>query len=507
MDGGGECAVDAAPQAKAPWQCPMEVRSDMSPSDDLFDRLSDSTCASLSLRYDGSRGGPGESTPLHSTAVFLVGVPGQVSKRQLRFFLGEYGPCVRGAWLLRDEIPGQYGVVVRFCCARHAEGFRASRHGQRFTPVDTEVGIVIPISGVVTVPVDADAKGLQPPGPQRRLVGPGGHDVERPSCAPLTHLPTCPVCLSRLEPSVSGAVVRSCMHASNCMCRAQTTSAGCAVCFHVEGARRTSGDNPGPGMGRDSEEEVGGPLRAGPTVCFRCEETSGLWICVICGTIGCGRYASKHAQAHYLETGHSLALDLATQRIWDYEKDRFVHRIMAMGAEESGEGFDLELPDDQDGIGGPGGGGVDGADTKVDSVVREYSQLLAAQLEAQRTFLEEQLAQQAAEQRKELDQARSALAQALGQRAAADQERMRALRAEEKRAAVAERRLGEVEAEATFVQEVNTQLLNNTQELRRICDEEEARVTALEAVLAGAIEARDKALAAITGETLGTAES
>ena len=39
-----------------------------------------------------------------------------------------------------------------------------------------------------------------------------------------------------------------------------------------------------------------------------------LWICLICGHIGCGRYHSKHAVAHWRETQHCYALDLETQR-------------------------------------------------------------------------------------------------------------------------------------------------------------------------------------------------
>lgn len=40
-----------------------------------------------------------------------------------------------------------------------------------------------------------------------------------------------------------------------------------------------------------------------------------LWICLICGHIGCGRYHSKHAVAHWRETQHCYALDLETQRV------------------------------------------------------------------------------------------------------------------------------------------------------------------------------------------------
>ena len=38
-----------------------------------------------------------------------------------------------------------------------------------------------------------------------------------------------------------------------------------------------------------------------------------LWICLICGHVGCGRYRGLHAAAHWQESGHGYALELETQ--------------------------------------------------------------------------------------------------------------------------------------------------------------------------------------------------
>lgn len=46
-----------------------------------------------------------------------------------------------------------------------------------------------------------------------------------------------------------------------------------------------------------------------------CESSSDLWICLICGHVGCGRYHSKHAVDHWKETTHCYALELQTQRV------------------------------------------------------------------------------------------------------------------------------------------------------------------------------------------------
>lgn len=43
-----------------------------------------------------------------------------------------------------------------------------------------------------------------------------------------------------------------------------------------------------------------------------------LWICLICGHIGCGRYVSRHAYKHFEETQHTYAMQLTNHRVWDY---------------------------------------------------------------------------------------------------------------------------------------------------------------------------------------------
>mmetsp|Transcript_5884 Transcript_5884/g.14734 ORF Transcript_5884/g.14734 Transcript_5884/m.14734 type:complete len:819 (+) Transcript_5884:185-2641(+) len=61
-------------------------------------------------------------------------------------------------------------------------------------------------------------------------------------------------------------------------------------------------------------------------ICHECGISTTLWVCLTCGTVGCGRYTHKHAAQHYALEGHPYSLELATGRIWDYETGNFVHR-------------------------------------------------------------------------------------------------------------------------------------------------------------------------------------
>jgi BRCA1-associated protein len=131
------------------------------------------------------------------------------------------------------------------------------------------------------------------------------------------------------------------------------------------------------------------------TVCMDCSTTSNLWICLICGNVGCGRYGRAHAHAHYELTTHLYALELETQRVWDYAGDAYVHRLIQNRA----DGKLVELPSASI----TAGSGVDSfralgpgpADTmaaeKVEAIGIEYSYLLTSQLDSQRAYYEEQL--------------------------------------------------------------------------------------------------------------------
>ena len=42
-----------------------------------------------------------------------------------------------------------------------------------------------------------------------------------------------------------------------------------------------------------------------PRECGNCQSTANLWICLICGNIGCGRYQGGDAYKHFVGSDHS----------------------------------------------------------------------------------------------------------------------------------------------------------------------------------------------------------
>ena len=102
---------------------------------------------------------------------------------------------------------------------------------------------------------------------------------------------------------------------------------------------------------------------------------------MICGNIGCGRYDEAHAFAHYEKTSHAFAMDVATQHVWDYANDGYVHRLI----QNKSDGKLVELPSAHSHS--KETAPVD----KMENISLEYTYLLTSQLDSQRMYFEEQV--------------------------------------------------------------------------------------------------------------------
>lgn len=53
-----------------------------------------------------------------------------------------------------------------------------------------------------------------------------------------------------------------------------------------------------------------------------------LWICLVCGYIGCGNKNHFHIKEHYLTNLHTYAMNVESRRVWDFAGDGYVHRLI-----------------------------------------------------------------------------------------------------------------------------------------------------------------------------------
>jgi hypothetical protein len=229
-------------------------------------------------------------------------------------------------------------------------------------------------------------------------------DDEEAGCG---EVPSCPFCVERLDTAVTGILTQSTGWLS--ARSANETWSGslqccCAALHKLRDTNASSRNTP-----RDTEDTIRGVINASredtqaassssavnPLVlsCSCCDKTTGLWACAVCGHIGCGRYAEKHALAHARLFTHRFCLELDTGRIWDYMNDVYVHRRVVLDSHH-----DLVLP--YHAAAGHAGAAGDQPDIKPAKVYveepstdlsMELDMVLTSQLEYQRGQFEERI--------------------------------------------------------------------------------------------------------------------
>ena len=386
--------------------------------------------------------------------------------------------------------PGSsYAVILRFVDQTSADAFARNYHDRKFNAFCEEKCRVL---FVRRVEVTAETEN----GNARASAGKKSADDE--TNAALVELPSCPVCLDRLDNEASGVVTTVCSHAFHASCISNWEDNSCPVCRYTAS-----------------------PESATACACPGCGETSetaALWACLICGRVGCGRYDGKHSLEHWRETGHCYAMELRTQRVWDYVRDGFVHRLIQSkaglveltrgargGGGEAGTGGERSARDasvsgdvrgafsqshsKRRGGGGDAAASLDhglGAEyddeypldpgleealvsSKLDAIHAEYSALLASQLDSQRRYFEGLVAAAAAEKEGALSAAAAAERQAEviagavrdAREARQELKTTRAERDERARAAEA------LEEENAFLRSVNDALALKQREVER----------------------------------------
>lgn len=208
--------------------------------------------------------------------------------------------------------------------------------------------------------------------------------------------------------------------------------------------------------------------------CSRCDACEDLWICLICGHVGCGRYKSQHAFDHWKETQHCYALELESQRVWDYAGDGYVHRLVQ--SKSDGKLVEVTGPGESSYRNDQALEGSSKMDydrdeaivaSKIDGIVYEYNHLLTAQLESQRLYFEGVLCQN----RLEADQKIRTLNESMATTSKSQEESNSKLKEvtkdkknAQKKASELTEKLQKVQEEKEFLRQLNETLILNQKE-------------------------------------------
>jgi len=303
-----------------------------------------------------------------SPVLCVLAVPTYFTAADFCMFVGSYGNRIRNMRLLRDSRAcNRYMVLIQLDSLESAEQFYREYEGKLFSSIGPECCRILSVSSIIFRNTTTNSKLEAFP------------DVDS-----ALELPTCPVCLERLDSSVSGLITSLCNHTLHCSCLSKWGDNSCPVCRYCQEPIPESNS------------------------CQRCGTTQSLWMCLICGHVGCGRYVEFHALVHFKESNHTFAMELESGRVWDYVGDNYVHRLIV----NKTDGKLVELPSLQENSRGhfhnvgassstiqeSGGTNNKNANDKenedfMDSILKQYDYLLTSQLESQREYYEQQLVQ------------------------------------------------------------------------------------------------------------------
>ncbi|NWQ82035.1 BRAP protein, partial [Columbina picui] len=268
-----------------------------------------------------------------SAMLCILTVPATMTSHDLMKFVASFYEVIEHMKIIRDSTPNQYMVLIKFSSQADADSFYMACNGRQFNSIEEDVCQLVYVERAEVLKSE-DGASLP--------------------VMDLTELPKCTVCLERMDESVNGILTTLCNHSFHSQCLQRWEDTTCPVCRYCQ--------TPEP-----VEENK----------CFECGVQENLWICLICGHIGCGRYVSRHAYKHFEETQHTYAMQLTNHRVWDYAGDNYVHRLVA--SKTDGKIVQYECEGDMC------------QEEKIDALQLEYSYLLTSQLESQRIYWENKI--------------------------------------------------------------------------------------------------------------------
>ncbi|GLD91512.1 hypothetical protein PINS_up000045 [Pythium insidiosum] len=311
-----------------------------------------------------------------STLVCIVTVPSHMSPVELLEFLAGFRGDIQLVRILMDPERTNCMALLQFATQERADQFFLAHNGTYFNSIELERCKIVFVRSI-----EFDNAEPEPSpklnGSEEQKGGNADDQVEEncprlmfpPPPPGMTEIPTCAVCLDRLDASASGILTTLCNHTFHCDCLFRWEGSSCPVCRYSHGDMGSS--------------------------CEVCQTTEHLWICLICGHVGCGRYSGEHAKQHYQETMHTYSLELETQRVWDYAGDGFVHRLILN--KQDGKFVEFPSPNAVSAERSrlpplTAAEAEEGEHRKLEKLAVEYNFLLKSQLEEQRLFYERKIA-------------------------------------------------------------------------------------------------------------------
>ncbi|TVY14399.1 RING finger protein ETP1-like [Lachnellula arida] len=332
----------------------------------------------------GEKEGEGEDC----TTLCIPAVPGYFTASDFLGFVGEKTrEMVSHFRMVMTGRMNRYLVLMKFRDSGEAARWRSDFDGKVFNSMEPETCHVTFIKSITFQTPTSSRPNTSFPELSHDPFTPSTSTFLKPFPPPtpsLVELPTCPVCLERMD-DTTGLLTILCQHVFHCACLQKWKGSGCPVCRHTNPSLSLSN----PTSNTYPYDPSNPPFGSGEaSLCSVCDCTDDLWICLICGAVGCGRYKGGHAKEHWKDSAHNFALEIETQHVWDYADDMWVHRLIR----DKGDGkvVDVGFPPARERDGSGRGRDMDMVPAeKLERIGMEYTHLLSSQLESQRVYFEE----------------------------------------------------------------------------------------------------------------------
>ena len=214
--------------------------------------------------------------------------------------------------LLRNSsTPGKYATLMLFDSKSKASHFLSTHNGKCFTSLESSEPCSMFYVESVNIPEKLDCLG--PGMTLSKLFVPEGGVVAQQQQQ--QNDSSCSFCADDIRIGDAYPVlITLCGHCFHAECIAKWVNGWCPLCRCPL--------QPPAGEGDDGSKETAACHTCG------CSTLSNLWECLVCANVGCDKCAGSHADAHYEQTGHVYAFNIASKEVWDFSRGVYVRRIV-----------------------------------------------------------------------------------------------------------------------------------------------------------------------------------
>ena len=252
---------------------------------------------------------PTTNQQIDSKLIVVLGIPSFLVIKDFLTLVREHIHHCEYIREINDSVKNRKMMILKFKSSTNASDFYMEFHGKKFNSFEPEICNLAYVKEIVIEEGDGIIEdfGLEALMNDLKLV----KEIKLPNSV---ELPSCVVCLERLDSSITGLFTTLCSHTFHCNCIMRWGDSTCPVCRYSS-------------------------VKTNDSSCASCSIKENLWICLICGNVGCGRYFNRHAFEHFTASGHRYSLEAESQRVWDYSGDGYVHRII-----QNNDGKLVQLP-------------------------------------------------------------------------------------------------------------------------------------------------------------------